>query len=589
MKNRILYFLLIIVFVFSVNVFAQDDLNLNGYEQYVESAMKDWKVQGCAVAIVKNGKIVYTKGFGLRDVKNNLPVTPNTLFAIGSCTKAFTSASVCLLVDEGKMDFDKPVITYYPNFKLQDDYVTTHITVRDLLCHRSGLPRHDFVWYGAENLSRKDIVDALRYLEPSKGFREVWQYQNGMFGTAGYLVDLVSGDSWEKFVGKKIFEPLGMNSSDFSVNDMQKASDFSKPYAKRKGEVKEIPFYNIDALGPAGSINSSVSDMANWVIMQINCGKFNGKQIINDGTIRQTQTPQMVIPSPVTDEMFYSTYGMGWMITSYRGHLRLEHGGNIDGFSASVCFLPKDSMGIVVLTNMDATAFPSVARNYAIDKILGLGEIDWSARLIGDIKKAEEMAKEQEGKKDPNRVEGTEPSHELKAYTGKYEHPAYGTVEISLSGDKLIADFHTKKADLKHYHYDIFESVENEDVPDIKITFYTNLKGDIDRVTIPLQAGVKDIEFKKVVEIKNVDKSSLEKYVGDYEVAGVVTKISIRGGNTMILTVPGQPDYELVPIGNNEFNIKELEGFSVKFTEVSGKITEMIFNQPNGVFTAKRK
>ena len=162
MKNRLINILLIFVFFFSVITYAREDLNLNGYEAYVENAMKDWKVQGCAVAIVKNGKIAYTKGFGLRDVKNNLPVTPNTLFAIGSCSKAFTSASVCQLVDEGKMEFDKPVIGYYPNFKMQDDYVTTHLTVKDLLCHRSGLPRHDFVWYGAANLSRKDIVDALR-------------------------------------------------------------------------------------------------------------------------------------------------------------------------------------------------------------------------------------------------------------------------------------------------------------------------------------------------------------------------------------------------------------------------------------------
>jgi hypothetical protein len=342
-------------------------------------------------------------------------------------------------------------------------------------------------------------------------------------------------------------------------------------------------------MGPSGSINSNVVDMANWVIMQINGGKFEGRQIVGDGTLRQTQTPQMVIPSPITDEVFYSTYGLGWMITSYRGHLRVEHGGNIDGFSASVCFLPRDSIGIVVLTNMNATTFPSVARNYAIDKILGLSEIDWNTRLIGDMKKAKEMAKEQEGKKDPNRVEGTEPSHELKAYVGKYEHPAYGTVEITLVDDKLTADLHSMKADLKHYHYDIFETVDNDVIPKIKISFYTNLKGDIDKISIPLQDGVKDIEFKKAVEIKNVDKSSLEKYVGDYEVTGIVTKISIRGGNTMILTVPGQPDYELIPTGENEFNIKNLEGFSVKFTEVSGKITEMIFNQPNGVFTAKRK
>lgn len=589
MKNRIFSILLTIVLFVSVSINAQD-FNPGEYEKYVESAMKDWKVQGCAVAIVKNGKIVYTKGFGYRDVKNQLPVTPNTLFAIGSCSKAFTSAAVCLMVDEGKIDFDKPVITYYPNFKLQDDYVTTHITLRDMLSHRSGLPRHDFVWYGADNLTRKDIVEGLRYLELSKGFREAWQYQNGMLTTAGFMVEVVSGEKWETIVIKKIFEPLGMTSSNFSVYDSRKSTDFAKPYADRNDEVKEIPFRNIDAMGPAGSINSSVMDMANWLIMQINCGKFDGRQIIGDGSLRQTQTPQMVIPGGITDEIFYNSYGMGWMITSYRGHLRIEHGGNIDGFSATACFLPKDSIGVVVLTNMDGTLLTSVARNYAIDRMLGLGEIDWNEKLFGDRKKAREMMKEQKEKKDPNRVEGTEPSHPLKSYAGKFEHPAYGTLEIILKEDKLTIDYHSLKFDLNHYHYDIFEaSSKEDDGPNLKVTFYTNVKGEIYKLSSPLQGGVKDIEFTRAVEKVEVKKSTLEKYSGEYEIMGTIAKISIRGGNTLILSIAGQPDYELIPTGENDFNIKGLDGFSVKFTEDAGKITELTFNQPNGVFTAKRK
>lgn len=589
MKNRILGFVLAITLLLSLNIFAQDNPDFKDYEQYVQNAMKDWKVQGCAIAIVKNGKIIYTKGFGYRDVANQLPVTPNTLFAIGSCSKAFTSASVCLLVDEGKIDIDKPVITYYPEFKLQDDYVTNHITIRDLLCHRSGLPRHDFMWYGNSTLSRKEIIERMRYLEPSKGFREAWQYQNGMFAVAGYIVELISGESWESFVAKKIFSPLGMKASNFSVFDSQKSTDYSKPYAERNDAVKEIPFYNIDAMGPAGSINSSVTEMANWVIMQINGGKFDGKQIISDASIRQTQTPQMVMPGGITDEVFYNSYGMGWMITSYRGHLRIEHGGNIDGFSASTCFLPKDSIGIVVLTNMDGTSLTSVARNYAIDKMLGLSEIDWSNRLLGDIKKGKEIAKEQEGKKDPNRVEGTAPSHELKAYVGEFEHPAYGLVKVSLNDDILTADFHGKTANLKHYHYDIFETGDDIEIPNLKISFFTNIKGNIDKLTIPLQNGVKDIEFTRVIEKIKVEKSTLEKYSGEYEVMGTIAKINVRGGNTLILSIAGQPDYELIPTGENEFNIKSLDGFSVKFTEDAGKITELTFIQPNGVFTAKRK
>jgi len=588
--KKLVYILLLSFVIFVHNIsypqINTGDVKLDGYDQYVEKAMKDWNVQGFAVAIVKNGKIVFAKGYGLRDTKNNLPVTPQTLFAIGSCTKAFTSASVCLLVDDGKIDFDKPVIEYLPTFRLFDEYVTMHITPRDLLCHRSGLPRHDLVWYGADDLTRKDLFDRLQYLEPSKGFREVWQYQNGMFMTAGYLVEQVSGQSWESFVQKKILDPLEMKATNFSIFDMQKNSDYSKPYGEIKDKVEELPYRNIDAMGPAGSINSNVMDMSNWVIMQLNEGKFNDKQIITSGTLHQTHTPQMVIPGEMNDEVFYSSYGMGWMITSYRGHLRIEHGGNIDGFSASVCLLPRDSAGIVVLTNMDGTNLPSVVRNYSIDKILDLNEIDWSARLLKDVNKMKDELKKSEEKKEE--VSETTPSHPIKDYVGKFEHPAYGTIEITNSGDELNIHFHSFDMKLIHFKYDVFET-KDERFPPIKLTFLTNTNGDIDKLSSKLQDGVKDIEFKRVLDKKTVSGAELEKFVGEYEISGTVITVDLRNKTTLIMTVPGQPQYELIPTKENEFALKGLDGFSVKFNPSTGKITEVVFYQPNGVFTAKKK
>ena len=220
-----------------------DEETLKGFDDFVAKVMSDWNIQGTAVAIIKNGKPVYMKGYGFRDVKNNLPVTVNTLFGIGSCTKAFTAAALCMLVDEGKMDLDKPVINYMPSFKLWDNYVTMNITARDMLCHRSGLPGHDFVWYGTD-FTRKEIVDNLQYLEASQPFRTTFQYQNLMFVTSGYLVEQVAGITWEEFVKSRIFTPLEMNTSDFSVIDMQKTDDYSKPYIEIKGKVKEIPYMN---------------------------------------------------------------------------------------------------------------------------------------------------------------------------------------------------------------------------------------------------------------------------------------------------------------------------------------------------------
>ena len=583
---------LLIALLFSLNIFAQESQGFklpDGYESYVEKVMQDWNVQGCAIGIVKNGKMVYAKGFGYRNVKDKLPATEHTLFAIGSCTKAFTSAAACILMDQGKLDFDKPVINYIPDFKLYDDYVTEHITPRDMMSHRSGLPRHDLVWYGAKDLTRKELVYNMRYLEPSHGFREVWQYQNGMFLVTGYMIEQISGTSWEDFVKTNLLNPLEMSSTNFSVAESQKTSDYSLPYNEIKGEVKQIPFYDIDAIGPAGSINSNVVDMSNWMIMQLNTGKFNDKQIVQQSSLMQTQTPTMIIPGGMSDEVFYSSYGLGWMITAYRGHLRVEHGGNIDGFSADVALYPKDSIGIVVLTNMNNTQLNNVIRNYTIDKMLDLSEIDWNAKLLEGRKNAMKTAEEQKDKSDPNRVEGTEPTHPLEDYTGKYENPAYGTMEIFMKGDGLAGQYHTFELSIKHYHYDVFEATP-KDMEDqkIKLTFFYDSKGKVNKITAPLEDGVKDIEFIKSVEEKKMEGTSLNKYTGNYEISGMNLLVSLRG-DKLILTVPGQPEYELLPTGENEFNFKDLSGYSVKFNEDSGKVTEMVLNQPNGVFTAKKK
>jgi CubicO group peptidase (beta-lactamase class C family) len=401
----------VIFFLLSTNLFTQQkttEQTLQGFDEYVTKAISDWKVQGCGIAIVKNGAVIYAKGFGYRDVKNNLPADENTLFAIGSCTKAFTSTGVCILVDQGKIDLDKPVISYIPTFRLYDDYATMNITPRDLMCHRSGLPRHDFVWYGSD-FSRKEIIDRLRYLEPSKPFRTTFQYQNMMFLTAGYLTEQVSGMQWEDYIKENILTPLDMSNTDFTVKAMQQTSDYSKPYRDEKGTVKEIPFRDIPAMAPAGAINSNVKEMANWIIMQLNNGNYNGKQIVTSSSMNEMHTPQMVSPGGMNKDVFYHSYGLGWDITSYRGHLRVEHGGNIDGFTAEVALYPMDSIGIVVLANMENTTLVSIVRNYAMDKFFGLEEIDWSARFFPDFKKSEENNNEEESNKDKDRVPDTEP------------------------------------------------------------------------------------------------------------------------------------------------------------------------------------
>lgn len=482
--------------------------DLNGLDGFVEQVMKDWHVPGLAVAVVKDGQVVYAKGFGYRDVKKELKVTPDTLFAIGSCSKAFTATALAILADEKKLDWDKSVRDYLPDFRLQDAYATAHLRPRDLVTHQSGLPRHDLVWYGSP-LSRKELFDRLRHLEPSKPLHAKFQYNNLMFMTAGVLIERISGSTWEEFVRRRILDPLGMKTSNFSVNDLQKPSDFSLPYQEEKGAVKEIPFRHIDAIGPAGSINSSVNEMTRWLLVQLGKGKFEGRQVISEKSLGEVHTPQIVAGGDLKyDESFYSSYAMGWGVTSYRGHPALSHGGGIDGFTSAVRFLPKDQLGVVVLTNSSSPASGLIASN-AIDRMLGLSEAPFARRAKDDAAKAKEAQAKVKTEDEAKRKKDAPPTHALKDYAGQFEHPAYQSLTITQEGEQLKFDLHGLTGGLKHYHYDIFQGEEGAAGLDgTKLTFLMNRAGEIAGVSIALEPNVKEIVFTR--KAKPQEKASAQ-------------------------------------------------------------------------------
>jgi CubicO group peptidase (beta-lactamase class C family) len=483
--------------------------NLNGLEGFIEQVMNDWHVPGLAVAIVKDGQVVYAKGFGYRDVKKGLKVTPDTLFAIGSCSKAFTTTALAILVDEGKLDWDKPVRDYLPDFRLQDGYATAHLRIRDLVTHQSGLPRHDGVWYGSP-LSRKELFDRLQYLESNKPLHAKYQYNNLMFMVAGVLIERISGSTWEEFIRRRILDPLGMKTSNFSVNDSQKTVDYSLPYQEQKGEVKEVPFRNIDAIGPAGSINSSVNEMTQWLLLQLGKGKINGRQIISEKSLGEVHTPQIVSGGDLKyDESFYTSYAMGWGVTSYRGHPALAHSGGIDGFTSQVRFLPKDQLGVVVLTNSTSPASSLIAAN-VVDRMLGLSEAPWAQRAKADAAKAKEAQAKTKAEDEAKRKKDAPLTHSLKDYTGQFEHPAYQTLTITEEGGQLKFDLHGLAGGLKHYHYDTFQLTgEATGLEGRKLTFLINQAGEIDRASIPLEPTVKEIVFTRKPKPQE-KKSTLE-------------------------------------------------------------------------------
>ena len=555
---------------------------LNGFDDFANQALRDWKCDGFAIAVIQDGQVILSKGYGLRNVKRNLPVTTKTLFAIGSSTKSFTVTAMGALVDQGKLDWDKPVRDYLPDFKMWDPFATERMTPRDLVTHRSGLPRHDLMWYSSP-FSREEIFNRLRYLEPNKDFRTTFQYQNLMFMTAGYLAGHVAGMSWEQLVHNTIFEPLGMTASNFSVVDSQKTDDFSLPYKVANEVVVDVPFRNIDAIGPAGSINSNVEDMTKYVQMHL----AKGKGVLSATNEVQMMTPQMAISAPSPDkELGDLAYGMGFFVTSYRGHKFVHHGGNIDGFSALVAFLPQDNIGLVILTNQDSSALPAIVAYNVWDRLLGLDPVDWTTRVKTQraMSKASETAAKQKGY--TLQVSGTHPSHYLADYAGEYEHPGYGIVKIEKTGTDLKIDYHGLGGVLRHFHYDVFEVPKDELNPfsEEKVQFHTNLAGEIDSLGIPFEPTLKDITFVRLGERGMMQKTFLQPLTGDYQRGPMLAVIALKGDSALTLTLPGQPVYNLVPVRGMKFNIKELNGYSVEF-----KGDELVFYQPSGTFSATRK
>ncbi len=351
------------------------DNRLAGVDEKLQAVLADWHVAGFAVAVVEKNKVVYAKGFGFRDYENKKPVTPNTLFAIGSCSKAFTSGLLGLLRNDNKISFDEKPSAYVPELRFYNDDMNADITVKDLMCHRTGLPRHDYSWYLFNTDSKDSLIKRIQYQEPSAKVRERWQYNNFMFLTQGVITEKITGKTWEENISERFFKPLGMSTSNTSITELQKSTEPSFGYTvKNDKDISKMDYYHIRGMAPAGSINSSVNEMSNWLKAWINGGKFNGKEILPASYVSDAMSSQMIIagalPSKEHPDIQFANYGYGWFMASYKGHYRVEHGGNIDGFSASTCFFPSDSLGVVVLVNQNGSQVPSIVRNLIVDRMI---------------------------------------------------------------------------------------------------------------------------------------------------------------------------------------------------------------------------
>jgi CubicO group peptidase (beta-lactamase class C family) len=559
---------------------------------YVEGLLKDWDTPGTAVAVAKEGEIIFLQGFGRRNLAEDLPVTTSTVFAIASCTKAICAASLAILADAGKLDWEAPVRTYLPDFALYDPVATEQITPRDLVTHRSGLPRHDGLWYGS-GLSREEMVRRLRYLEPTKDLRAVWQYQNLMYLTAGYLAGKIAGCEWEELVRTRIFEPLGMHDSGFSVTHAQQMPDHARPYMEKDDETKEIPFRNIDAIAPAGAITSSIADLSRWLLLNLNRnrGELEGKRIISEAQMAQLHAPQMVMPPwNKYPESALPAYAHGWSVESYRGHTKVSHGGNIDGFSSLVSFLPDDGLGVVVLTNKNGSPIPAAITYTLYDRLLGLSEVPWNERFQQDHAVEKAAGSAGKDRAETERVAGTNPSHPLADYAGVYEHPGYGRMVIVEKDDGLEVRFNSLAGPLTHRHYDIFEHEQAAMGRIFPFNFATDATGDIVSVAVPMEPMVKDIVFTKQPPVEMTEERFLEGLTGIYDWNGQPLTVSFKNATTLQAAIPGTPVADLVPRRGTEFRAKDRSEIRLEFTlDDSGQATELTLITPYGVYDVSRE
>jgi len=447
---------------------------LDGFDAHVASAVRDWQVPGLAIAVVKDGAVVFSKGYGVRELGKPATVDEHTLFAIGSTTKAMTAALVGMLVDDKKLAWDDPVTKHLPWFAVGDPYVTRELTVRDLLTHRGGLGNADYLWYG-QDTPRRDILERVRLLSPAYSLRSSFIYQNVMYAAAGAVVEAVSGKSWEEMMRTRIFEPLGMNQTIATAATLGQQPNVAQPHFTVDKKVTVIENASVGGVAPAGSVWSSVHDMAKWSAMLLAGGKApstapgtGGKAILSEQTIAEIFTPQTI----VTNEAFYptarltkpkwKTYGLGWFQQDYRGRAVDYHTGSIDGMVAIHGLLRDQNVGVYVLANRDHAELRHALMFDVFDRFIGGPRRDWSTELRALYDGLEKEGDAERHKAEAKRVAGTKPSLSLAAYAGTYTDPLYGDRVITLAGDRLKAQYGSAfVGPLEHWHFDTFRAKWN--------------------------------------------------------------------------------------------------------------------------------
>ena len=470
---------------------------LAGFDEFARAVLADWRVPGLALGIVRDGETLYCAGYGLGDVESGEAVTPETIFAIGSISKSFTVAGLAMLADEGRLDWDSPVRNILPAFALADPVATAQTTARDMVTHRTGMARHDMLWYGS-GLDADQLFTGLRHLAPGTPFRSGWQYNNLMFAATGRITEALSGETWQKFTQRRLLTPLGMTRTDFAATESE--PNRAKPYEIGGGQVHRVPFYDMAAIAPAGAINSSVADMTAYLAFHMRHGRHAGGRLLSEAQANAMQTRRVALDeTPIYDALGAPSYGMGFLIATYRGHKIIWHAGGIDGFVALLAFLPDAGIGVVALSNLDRNPAPTLLTRNLFDRLLGLDPLPWNDWVASDYLEWDFGKRQDAAQHARSRDLRIRPTRALADFAGSYRHPAYGEVRITHENDFLVLRYGQFTLPLRHYRGDIFEIVK---IPvtsrtHLEVAFSTNENGEITNLTVPFERAVADILFER--------------------------------------------------------------------------------------------
>lgn len=463
--NRIFYVRFAILFIVSISlsitsIFAQQDLP-DDLEVWIEAGRKDWEIPGMAVGVVKNGEVIFAKGFGEKRLGSGEKVDDNTIFSIASVSKHITATALGILVDQGKITWDDKIVQHIPWFQFKDPWITQEVTIRDILTHQTGLGRLlGNRLHFMTNISRDEVLYQVRYMDLEKPFRADYVYNNVMYSLAGQIIEYVDGRTWDDFLKEELFKPLGMNIATTSITEIKPGDNQAYPHQEIDGKVQPIQRRNWDNTGPAAGVNTSVNELNTWMLMQLGEGTYKDQTLVSKEQMKQIQSPQKAM-RPSANSKGWRTYGFGWNIMDHEGLQVITHGGATDGFNTSMYLVPDLDLGIVVVGNT-FNGFGNAVAYHIMDANIGVSNVDWHERYLQGYKRNyERVSKAREAIHDA-RIKKTKPSLSLDDYLGVYLSEGYGKVEVKKNGKDLVLHFWDTpglEATLEHWHFDTFRAV----------------------------------------------------------------------------------------------------------------------------------